>query len=124
VDKKMRSDGRWQARYLDKNGQLRSVYGRTQEEAQMKALEYMLGKKTPKRRKTQKPPIPTLKEWIEQWYKLYKAPYIGESWAKSINYNLNKYILPVLGDKKINQITLIDLQTLINSIPYKRAKMI
>lgn len=124
VDKKMRSDGRWQARYLDKNGQLRSVYGRTQEEAQMKALEYMLGKKTPKRRKTQKPPIPMLKEWIEQWYKLYKAPFIGESWAKGINYNLNKYIIPALGDKKINQITLIDLQTLVNSISHKRAKMI
>ncbi|HEY8443627.1 MAG TPA: tyrosine-type recombinase/integrase [Clostridia bacterium] len=123
VDNKMRSDGRWQARYKDKNGEMHSVYGKTREEAQQKALEQMLGVKPPKRRKSKKNTL-TLKEWIEQWYKLYKEPFIRESWAKSINYNLNKYIIPALGDKKINQITLIDLQTLVNSISHKRAKMI
>lgn len=122
VDSKPRADGRWQARYTDKEGKQHSVYGKTPEDAQRKAIEYMSGKKAAAKRKAsaqQKPAVPTLKQWIEQWYKLYKEPFIGESWAKSIKYTLNKYIIPPLGDYKITKITLIELQEVVNDIPHK-----
>lgn len=120
IDKKMRPDGRYQARYRDKDGKLHSVYGKTPDEAQKKALEYMLGKRPAKRKKSKDDAqIPTLKEWIEKWYNLYKASELSPDWAKKVNSIINKYILSSdLSNKRINRINLIDLQKLINDIPH------
>ena len=49
VDHKPRKDGRFQARYTTEDGKQHSVYGRSREEAQRKALAGYKGKKKEKR---------------------------------------------------------------------------
>lgn len=60
------------------------------------------------------------KNIVEEWYKNFKEPYIGESAKQVYHATINNYLLPTLGNKSINKITFKDLQLFINKVKDKR----
>lgn len=117
VDHKIRKDGRFQARYtLD--GVQHSVYGKTPEEALRKAIEGYKGKKKSKTQAT------TFEEWYNRWLQLYKLNKLRPNTLKSYNYTTNKYLIPKLGKKKLNQLDANTLQEVLNSVKQPRQQQI
>jgi len=53
--------------------------------------------------------------YLQQWYELYKKPAVRYSTRQSYATTINKHILPVLGDKALRAVTVMDLQQLLNS---------
>ena len=51
-----------------------------------------------------------LKEWLERWINEYMSVSIRESTLRGYNSYINHYIVPHLGDKRIDQITNQDIQ--------------
>lgn len=56
------------------------------------------------------------KVYMQNWLETVKKPYIKENSYKDYIVNINKHIYPKLGDKKIKDISLFELQELINSL--------
>ncbi len=118
VDHKPRKDGRFQARYTTEDGKQHSVYGRSREEAQRKALAGYKGKKKEKRQ------IPTYSEWYSKWIDLYKRPKLRPNTLKNYNYTAGKHILPRIGKMRLDLIDTITLQETINRITLPRQREI
>lgn len=118
VDHKPRKDGRFQARYTTEDGKQHSVYGRSREEAQRKALAGYKGKKKEKRK------ILTYSEWYDKWMQLYKQPKLRINTLKNYNYTAGKHILPRIGKLRLDLINTITLQETINRITLPRQREI
>lgn len=58
----------------------------------------------------------TVREWSEEWYNVYIKPRsITDKSVEMYQEKLKLYILPAIGNKKMSEITEIDLQKIINS---------
>ena len=118
VDHKPRKDGRYQARYRTEDGKQHSVYGRTREEAQKKALDGYKGKKREERKNL------TYAEWYAKWIELYKKPKLRPNTLKTYTYTSGKYLLPRIGKIRLNQLDTIKLQETLNRIDLPRQREI
>lgn len=118
VDHKPRKDGRYQARYTTEDGKQHSVYGRTQEEAQRKALAGYKGKKREERKTL------TFSEWYAKWIDLYKKPKLRPNTLKTYTYTAGKYLLPRIGKIRVNQLDTNKLQETLNRIELSRQREI
>lgn len=121
VDRKQRKDGRFQARYTTSDGKQHSVYGRTREEAQQKAL---MGYKGRKRKKRETAKVLTFAEWYEKWIDLYKRPKLRPNTLKTYSYTSGKYLLPRLGKIPLNKLDTNLLQETLNLIELSRQREI
>ena len=117
VDHKPRKDGRYQARYTI-DGKQHSVYGKTPEEAQRKALAGYKGQKKEEKKSL------TYAEWYSKWIELYKKNKLRPSSLKSYNYTTNKHIIPAIGKIKLNLLDTNKLQETINRIEQPRQREI
>lgn len=114
---RLRKDGRYEGR-LYRAGKQISVYTKTKPEC-IKNLNELS-------RNTEKAPRNTLsfKQWAEQWFEIYKKPYLKPSSIEMIEIILRKYILPVLANSALYKITGLQLQKLLNGIKFPRQRNI
>ena len=61
-----------------------------------------------------------LKNIVEEWYKNFKEPYIGQNAKEIYRSTLQCHIIPAIGDKSINKLTFKDLQLFVNTLSNKR----
>lgn len=57
----------------------------------------------------------TVEEWCLIWLEKYKKNSINETNYRHYRIRINKYILPVIGKKKLDEVKLIDCQMVVNS---------
>lgn len=63
----------------------------------------------------------TLYSWLDEWYTIYKVPKLKPSSLRSLRDYIN-HIKRHLQDKSLSQVTGIDIQKTLNSIPYSRVR--
>lgn len=106
VNSTPRKDGRYQA-YIVDNGTKKYIYGRTKNEVISKIKE-ILKNGLPKKAKPRKI-IPTVQEWCEQWFNLYKKPNLKPKSGESLHSCL-LMVYKRFGDKKISELKTDELQ--------------
>ena len=115
--KRIRKDGTvnkfYEGRYMDENGKCKSVYAKKREDC-AKMLKEIYAKK----HKVKKQYNVTLKEWILEWYNLYKSKTLRDSSKRTYEQQINLYIIPKLGKYKLKALTTDLLQRFFNSIEY------
>ena len=114
---KKRADGRYWARYYDKEGKQHSVYGKTQRECYNK-LRRAVNQVDNGNKATQSY---TLGEWLTKWLELYKAGKVKHSTLDQMQRYLKEVPQDVL-TKPLKKVTSMDLQGYFNSIEYPRKK--
>lgn len=116
---KKRADGRYWARYYDKEGKQHSVYGKTEIECYNKLRQAV--KQVENGSKTKQ--SYTLGEWLTKWLELYKVGKVKPSTLEQ----MQRYVKDVypLANKPLKKLTAIDLQEFLNSVdkPRKREKL-
>lgn len=55
-------------------------------------------------------------EFVTDWYRVYKEPYLSASSKANYRSTLNHYLFPVFGDKQMRAITSLQLQSYLNSL--------
>ena len=55
-------------------------------------------------------------EYVTEWYRAYKEPYLSASSKANYRSTLNHYLFPVFGDKQMRAITALQLQSYLNSL--------
>ena len=55
-------------------------------------------------------------EYVTEWYRAYKEPYLSPSSKANYRSTLNHYLFPVFGDKQMRAITALQLQSYLNSL--------
>ena len=58
----------------------------------------------------------TVKEWSEEWLTTYKAEKVNPRHLKDIRGQLNNWVLPVIGEKKLKDVRQADIQVVMNSL--------
>lgn len=111
-----RTDNRWQARFLEE-GRYKFIYGHTQKECYDKLKEYLKEYEQPVKKKL------TLNDWIKIWKDVYKKRKLKESTYYHLELELNKYVINSIGKKDLNKITILDIETLLNSIDFSRQRL-
>lgn len=108
---KVRTDGRYYARFKLENGVYKDVYGRTQQECykKLKALA-----DAPQKAKKKEKPI-TFGEFFDMWYKQEKEPYCKTSTLRGF-VSKHKNYLAGLDPKPLTDITADEIRTLIVGI--------
>lgn len=108
-----RKDKKYQARFVDRFGKRRYVYGKS-----IKEVKNNLAKA--KAEDTLKQNIVdeniTLDQWYNTWMNVYKAPVIRESSKKIYSHIYESKISPTLGRKRLNEITKLQISSLLNDL--------
>lgn len=119
-----RADGRWEGQIVvghKENGSpiYKSVFAKTQKELMPKLHavinEYRDVELTEDSRIT-------LGEWVERWLEKYAAPTVRENTLIGYKRHI-EYILPILGDKPVRQITTTDVQKMYNKLKKEGRKV-
>lgn len=119
---KKRADGRYWARYYDKQGKQHSVYGKTGKACLARLREAL---KQNEHGSTNITSSITLGDWIKKWLELYK---VGKVRSTTI-VQMDIYLRDVYSDRiagiPLKKLTAIDLQKFINDVakPRKREKL-
>ena len=108
-----RKDKKYQARFVDRFGKRRYIYGKS-----IKEVKNNLAKA--KAEDTLKQNIvddsTTLNEWYHKWMKVYKLPVIRENSRIFYNHIYESKIFPVLGKMKLSDITKLQISALLNNL--------
>lgn len=105
-------NGRYEARYIDRFGNRKSVYGTSQNEIRNKLKEYLqhnAENESVKKRMT-------FNQWYDEWFRVYKAPVIRPNTKRHYEYIFNAHIIPELGDMYMDEIRQIHVKNLINQL--------
>ena len=108
-------NGRYEARYIDRFGNRKSVYGTSKVEIRNKlqvALKENAQKETVRKRMT-------VKRWYKEWMEIYKSPVIRPNTKRHYVHIFNAFILPELGDMYLDEVRQIHVKSLINSLDKK-----
>lgn len=109
---RVRPNGLIEYRFMHIDNTRHSVYGHSKNECYDKRTKLMSNKEKIKTKKIS----PTLDEWIEKWFSLFRENKNGEQWNKTTLYLIEKYIKPKIGKKQISLINGIELQEIINGL--------
>ena len=93
-------NGRYEARYVDRFGNRRSVYGTSRVEIRNKlqeALKENIGKESVKKRMT-------VGQWYDEWMSVYKTPVIRPNTKRHYEHIFETHILPDLGDMYVEEV--------------------
>ena len=107
--------GRYEARYIDRFGNRKSVYGTSKVEVRNKlqeALKENAEKETVKRRMT-------VVQWYDKWMEIYKIPVIRPNTKRHYEHIFNTIILPELGEMYLDEVRQIHVKNLINMLDAK-----
>lgn len=108
-------NGRYEARYIDRFGNRKSVYGTSKVEVRNKlqtALKENAEKGTVKRRMT-------VRQWYKEWLDTYKIPVIRPNTRQHYEHIFDALILPEIGDMYVDEVRQIHVKNLINSLDSK-----
>ena len=75
-------------------------------------------------KKPEKPPLPTFREYAEEWLKLYKEGKLKPTTMGDYRMVLNAHLYPAWGDKRLDEITTRGIQEFLNSKKDKARKTI
>lgn len=105
-------DGRFEARYIDRFGRRKSLYGKTKIEIKNK-LSQALKENTEaiNVRKRWK-----LKQWYQVWLDSYKRPVVRKNTIRHYKMIFDKHILPEIGEMYLSEVRQIHIQNLINKL--------
>lgn len=110
-----RSDGRWEGRYTagydPQTGKriIKNVLGKTQAEVKAKLTKALEACKELDVVRTDEY---TVAEWLRLWYDLYAEPNVRPTTAASYRRSIELYVIPRIGDIKLNRLTSRELQKL------------
>lgn len=108
-------NGRYEARYIDRFGNRRSIYGTSKVEIRNKLVEAL---KENENRKTVKKRM-TVNQWYKSWMEIYKIPVIRPNTRRHYEHIFNSLILPELGDMYVDEVRQIHVKELINLLDEK-----
>ncbi|MBQ2735509.1 MAG: site-specific integrase [Clostridia bacterium] len=115
---RQRLDGKWEARCTI-NGKRRSFYADKQSDA-LKAM------RTAQKEKDDgeyfEPSNMTLGQWMDIWLEEYKKTAIKITTYRTYKYSLEKYIKPMLGKIKLQEISSIQLQKFYNHLSNEKKR--
>lgn len=103
-------NGRYEARYIDRFGNRRSIYGTSKVEIRNKLAEALKDnedKKTVKKRMI-------VMQWYKEWMEIYKVPVIRPNTRRHYEHIFNSLILPELGDMYVDEVKQMHIKWLIN----------
>lgn len=106
-----RKDGVYQARYTDRWGKRKTIYGKSIRELR-KELSIAISENetfTSVREKV------TLDEWFKQWMEVYKEKSIRPNTKREYTYIYEKNISPYIGGRYLNSLVKTDVQRLIDT---------
>ena len=100
---------------VEVNGTTKWATGETQQEVILAAAKMLLGNDTSGLQAAQKKQAPLLRECAWRWFNVYKIPKVKPNTAYNYQHDMEKHILPVLGDRRIDEITPTDIQEFLNT---------
>lgn len=108
-----RKDGRYQARFTDRFGKRRTVYGKTLKDIKNElhneiVEDYRLNN-------TINPSI-TLDEWFDKWIRIYKQNYVKEVTILRYKSMYRNHVQEFLGRKRVNEINRLMVVDLIGNL--------
>lgn len=108
-----RKDGRYCARYVDRFGKRRSIYNANLKELKQRLRQEIYENENELNIVNGKM---TLDEWFEKWMDIYKKPVIRPNTKRHYEHIYKKHISPRLGMLPINEITQLQIKSLINKL--------
>lgn len=105
-------NGRYEARYIDRFGNRKSVYGTSKVEIRNKLQEAL--KENTEKESVKKRML--VKEWYLEWFDAYKIPIIRPNTQRHYKHIFEKHILPELGDMYVDEVKQIHVKNLINKL--------
>lgn len=120
-----RKDGLYQARYTDKWGKRKTIYGKKIRELRKELAELIVENENFTSIKDEI----TLDKWFGKWMKIYKEKSIRPNTKREYTLIYNKNISPYIGSRYINSLVKSDIQQLIdrasdNNYGYERQNKI
>lgn len=103
-------NGRYEARYVDRFGNRKSVYGSSKVEIRNKlqeALKENAQRESVKRRLT-------VTQWYREWMEVYKEPLIRPNTKRHYEHIFEAHILPKLGAMYVDEVRQMHIKDLIN----------
>ncbi|MDE7022214.1 MAG: site-specific integrase, partial [Lachnospiraceae bacterium] len=107
--------GRYEARYIDRFGKRKSIYGTSKIEVRNKlqtVLKENAEKGTVKRRMT-------VRQWYKEWMNVYKLPVIRPNTRRHYEHIFDTLILPEMGNMYVDEVRQIHVKNLINLLDAK-----
>lgn len=120
-----RKDGIYQARYTDRWGKRKAIYGNNLRELRVKLAESIAGNANFKSIKDEV----TLNQWFGRWMEVYKEKSVRPNTKREYTHIYKKNISPYLGSRRINSLVKSDIQQLVdraadNNYAYERQNKI
>lgn len=115
-----RKDGRWMGRYWVTNSfnikEQRAVYGKTQAEVDSKLRE---ATRMARLNQDINKPTGTLEQFYHYWLEVIAPNELKQTTIAMYDWYFRKWILPSLGKRKLNKITVQDIQLMIHKMKEK-----
>lgn len=108
-----RKDGRYQARFTDRFGKRRCVYGITLKEVKNALMSEVVDNYS---KNNVVDSSMTLDQWYEKWMRVYKEPVLKPSTIRIYIRTYHCYIKPVLGRLPLSSITKLMVTDLLNGL--------
>lgn len=105
-----RKDGLYQARYSDRWGKRKTIYGKNLRELRKELAEAIAGNEN----FTSVRDEITLDKWFERWMDVYKDKSIRPNTKREYTHIYKKNISPYIGERSINSLVKSDIQRLID----------
>jgi len=105
-------NGRYEARYIDRFGKRKSIYGTSKVEIRNKLHEAMQEEDQKKSVKKKM----TVEQWYNEWFETYKVPIIRPNTKRQYEHIFKAHILPILGDMYVDDVRQIHVKNLINQL--------
>ena len=105
-------NGKYEARFTDRFGRRKSIYGTSKIEIRNKlqeALKENAAKESVRKRLT-------VRQWYHEWMEIYKAPVIRPNTTRHYEHIFDAFILPELEDKYVDEVKQIHVKGLINQL--------
>lgn len=114
-----RKDGRWEGRYIKgrtENGRIR--YGYVYDRSFKKLRKKLLHCKNLYENNNilSNNFSGTVKEWVKEWFRELEYEPLKPATQASYQYKLTKYVLPYLGNRKLEKLTQKDIQILVQQL--------
>lgn len=111
-----RKDGRYQGRYVNRFGDRKTVYGSSVKEVKNLLAQAELNEQKMSNIVDDKI---MLDDWFEKWMRVYKEPVVRLSTKTKYKSMYTRLISPVLGDKRLVNITKLIVTDLLNNLAKK-----
>ena len=105
---------------VDVGGTVRWATGETQQEVILAAAKILAESGAIKSEAKQPAQAPLFSECAWRWFDVYKLPKVKPNTAYNYRHDMENHILPVFGDRRIDEIKPSDIQAFLNTKKAKR----